>query len=146
VIEVTRKGYQPWRRNTEVRAGQTAVVTAWLAPAGPSPEERARANRRSWAIGSGVVGLAFAGTGIGLLVSNHQRYRDYSRDHDAFSNELASGVSSPDHPARAASLEARAARIQRTDDIGTGMTILGGLMLAVTGTLFAWDWDASDAN
>jgi hypothetical protein len=110
-------------------------------PAPPSRDAEEAGLRRSWSIATGVTGGALAGVGIALLVANQSRYRDYRRDHDAFSTDLANGESSPNHPARAAGLEARAARIQRTDDIGIGTTILGGMLLAVTGTLLAWDFD-----
>lgn len=139
VVEVNRKGYQPWRRNVQVAPAQTAAVTAVLVPAPPPPEAQAVRSRRSWAIGSGVAGALFATGGIALLATNHGRYLDYRRSHDAFSKELASGRSSPDFPERAASLESRAASIQRTDDVGIGMTVLGGLLLAVSGTLLVWD-------
>lgn len=131
------------RRAPEVPSTGTYPPKPRLAPlpaVRPAPDTKAPRRRRILAIVTGVSGALLAGGGIAILIENHGKYRDYRRDHEAFSNDLASGKSGEAYPARAASLQTRAASIQRTDDIGTGMTVLGGVLLAATGTLLAWDF------
>jgi hypothetical protein len=121
VVRVDRAGFVRWEQLVSIEPGRTRTIAALLEP---TPEHRSEVEARSrrqdyWAIGLGATGVALLGTAAGLFVWNDGRY-------DAWKAE-------PGSPARAAEL-------QRTDDIAAGLAILGAGAAAAAGVL----WFTSD--
>ncbi|HEY3496902.1 MAG TPA: PEGA domain-containing protein, partial [Polyangiaceae bacterium] len=129
-VEVMGQGYAPWARDVEVSAGRTNVVLVPLEPL-PPRESAARADRKAWALVTGVSGILCAGIVTALQIYNNGRYREWSSDRDQLSQEITAGSAGPDRAARARDLQQRAAQIQRTDDVSV---LFGGASVALLGT------------
>jgi hypothetical protein len=145
-LEVTKTGFEPYRRTVDARAGGKTAVYVVLHPTG----ERLRADRarerKTWGYvtgGAGVVLVAFA---ITLQVVNQNNYEEWQREQLVFSRELADGQSSPGHAKRAAELQEQATDIQRADDIALGAGVLGGVLLVVSGGLLFLGDGSEDAG
>jgi hypothetical protein len=113
-VRVQRDGYLPQEGLISLTAGKTASHRRALVPTVASRErERVETGKRkTLGLVLGGVGLATAGTGLGLYVWNSGRYDDWqARDHSG--QDSATAVS-----------------IQRMDDIGIGMLLAGALITA----------------
>jgi tetratricopeptide (TPR) repeat protein len=132
VVEVTAPSFEPYRRVITVRAGTSNDV--W-APLEPTPERR-RTDRehtkRIVAYATGGVGLALGVASGILFVTSHDRYENWRKDHQQLANELVNGQAGPEQQALARDLQARAASIQRSDDIALAAGVLSGVCLAVS--------------
>ena len=85
VVEVRRAGFEDWRREVDVPAGQTARIEATLRPTPAYLEQyRERAGRyRLAAWITGGLGVAIAGTAIGFFIWNAGRNTEWE-DEEAF--------------------------------------------------------------
>jgi len=119
-VTVERDGYVRWHQLVSLEPGGSRAIAVMLEP---TPERRAELAARSkaqdaWALGLGATGVALLGTAAGLFLWNDERYEDWQ----------AEGAS-PSAPARAAEL-------QRTDDVAAGLAILGGGSLLTAAVLW----------
>lgn len=88
VVEVHRAGYQTWRSEIELSAGETRSLDVELERADDADTHRRRVYRRA-SLASGSVGLAALATWTGLFIWNQGRRDDYEAEQRALRDEDA---------------------------------------------------------
>lgn len=114
-MTVTKPGFHTRTGTFDVRAGMTAISSAWLQPVTPPPP---RWNKRRLRILTGA-GFLVGAAGVGITVHAYNLYKDFDNREDS------------EVPAPPSAL----ARAKLMEGIGIGSMLAGGAAMIVGGTL-----------